>query len=46
VLGRDIDNTAGGYQGEQRFILDLKGREGSTVNPPIFGLGFVPLGGG
>lgn len=46
VLGRDIDNTAGGYQGEQRFILDLKGREGSTVNPSIFGLGFVPLGGG
>lgn len=34
VLGRDIDNTAGGYQGEQRFVLDLKGRkpsEGATA---------------
>lgn len=27
VLGRDVDNTAGGYQVEQRFILDLKGRQ-------------------
>lgn len=46
VLGRDIDNTAGGYQGEQRFILDLKGRQASTERSPIFGLGLVPLGGG
>ncbi|WP_420104509.1 transglycosylase SLT domain-containing protein [Bosea sp. (in: a-proteobacteria)] len=47
VLGRDIDNTAGGYQGEQRFILDLKGRQpGADARPAeirsVFGLGFVP----
>lgn len=47
VLGRDIDNTAGGYQGEQRFILDLKGRQPAEATRPaetrsVFGLGFVP----
>jgi len=51
VLGRDIDNTAGGYQGEQRFILDLKGRQPAEATRPaetrsVFGLGLMPLGGG